>query len=179
MKRVRSRGFSLVELMIVVAIIGILAAIALPAFSRYVRKARTAETASYLNRMWAGAVSYYVADHSLADGTILPQQFPGPSAAAESTSECGCLSGSKCPGNSTAWNTVVWNALVFSIPDPHSYIPRYTATGTGTSAQFTATATGDLDCDGIVSSYARYGAIDAPTHEVIGQTHPQITNEGE
>src|SRR3954465_1495328 len=42
------KGFSLIELMIVVAIIGILAAIAIPNFQRFQRKARQAEAKSNL-----------------------------------------------------------------------------------------------------------------------------------
>lgn len=49
MKKVGVKGFSLVELMVVVAIIGILAAVAIPNFQRFQRKARQSEARANLS----------------------------------------------------------------------------------------------------------------------------------
>ena len=67
----RKAGFTLIELMIVVAIIGILAAVAIPAFVGYVRRSKTSEAGSNLRNMFQGAASYYhdsLAGRSTASG---------------------------------------------------------------------------------------------------------------
>ncbi|HEY5999496.1 MAG TPA: prepilin-type N-terminal cleavage/methylation domain-containing protein [bacterium] len=86
LQRIRNRkGFTLVELMIVVAIIGILAAIAIPNFLQFRLKAKTSEAKSNLGAIRSTEVAYfaewnvYVGNQApvpVADRTSNPNKLP-------------------------------------------------------------------------------------------------------
>ena len=59
MIRLKAKGFTLIELMIVVAIIGILMAIAIPRFAQMLEKAREGSTKGVLGSMKSAASIYY------------------------------------------------------------------------------------------------------------------------
>jgi prepilin-type N-terminal cleavage/methylation domain-containing protein len=61
------RGFSLTELMIVVAIIGILAAIAIPNFMRYQARAKQSEAKSNLVAIHTGEIAYFAENNGYID----------------------------------------------------------------------------------------------------------------
>ena len=63
--RNRQKGFTLIELMIVVAIIGILAAVAVPAYSDYTVRAKVTEAVSAVAPLKASVSDYYNATGEL------------------------------------------------------------------------------------------------------------------
>ncbi|MGM0694659.1 MAG: type IV pilin protein [Pseudomonadota bacterium] len=66
-RRRRCAGFTLLELLIAVAIIGILAAIAIPSYQGYVEKSRRAEAKSFLMNIAGALERCYTNDYSYSD----------------------------------------------------------------------------------------------------------------
>ena len=65
MKKALEKGFTLIELMIVVAIVGILAAVALPGYNDYTTRAHVSEAASVAQGYKTAVAEYYAINVSL------------------------------------------------------------------------------------------------------------------
>lgn len=68
----KSAGFTLIELMITVAIIGILAAVAIPAYSDYVIRGRIPDATSALGAKRVQMEQYFQDNHTYAPATAAP-----------------------------------------------------------------------------------------------------------
>lgn len=77
----RSDGFTLVELMVVVAIIGLLSAVAIPNFKKYQAKAKMSEAKLQLSAIYTAESSFY-SDFNIYHNCLTYMGFdPGPEAA--------------------------------------------------------------------------------------------------
>ncbi len=65
----RKNGFTLIELMIVVAIIGILASLAIPDFMKMIGKAKQSEAQTNLNAIYTMQISYFADNGTYAGKT--------------------------------------------------------------------------------------------------------------
>lgn len=63
------RGFTLIELMIAVAIVGILASIALPSYQDYVRKGRRADAQAFMHEV-ASRQQHFLVDRRMYASTL-------------------------------------------------------------------------------------------------------------
>jgi type IV pilus assembly protein PilA len=146
----RKGGFTLIELMIVVAIIGILAAIAIPNFLRFQLKAKSSEGKTNLAAIRTSEESYYSEFGVYVSALVTPTAY--------GANQKVVFDNSVTNGADAGFDRLGWA--------PEGYVFFNYAIGANAAfSQFTATCSADIDADGTPQVWAyTKGRPPAKTH---------------
>ena len=150
----RRTGFTLVELMVVVAIIGILASVAIPTFMRFQLRAKSVEASVNLQAIGKAEESFYAEYGIYVSAPVpVPAAIPG---------------AMKVPWTgSTGFDAIGWE------PEGtvhFQYVVNADSAGgpVGSPARFTAEAASDLDENGQPSFFAYVKPLDGASSGIAG-----------
>jgi type IV pilus assembly protein PilA len=165
-------GFTLIELMIVVAIVGSLSVLATYGVRKYVTNAKTTEARNALGQIAKDAATGYEKD-SMAGGVLTTGTSAATSrqlcasASASVPAASTSIAGSKYLSKPVEWNVDAagnsgFACLKFAIDQPQYYMYSYSTQGSASAGDsFTATARGDLNGDGVLSLFQITGTINS------------------
>lgn len=155
------RGFTIIELMIIVGILAVLAAVAIPAYMTYMKRSKSSEAAVSLKAICKGTASYFTTEiggatnRQPANASQTPAADPG-EAKYDVTAVANQFRDATQPNGPT------WLALGWSPQMDFYYAYSYTqqcgddvcAPGEG----FTGVARGNLDGDSNYATFSRLGS---------------------
>ena len=151
--KMNKKGFTLIELMIVVAIIGILAAIAIPNFLKFQAKAKQSEAKTNLGAIYVAQLSYFSNANTYANDGCFDLINWEPAGQNRYTYECSAGGISTAPGRDIIRNLLPAPNAPCGCSGDCANTAFITANAAlGSNSGFTAQAVGNIDndtsCDG-------------------------------
>ena len=164
-ERERESGFTLIELMITVAILGILAAVAIPSFLQYQARARQSEAKISLGAIYTLEIAYFAEDARY--GSIGEVRYVLSSATNRYTYRSGAAG---VGGGPNAGVSIMGSTQDTINASNGAIVPEGPITAMVSLTGFTATAAGNIDADAVLDQWhvndKKEGLIFADTNDL-------------